>query len=168
MHADARLRVSQKGKTPSPWSDLLYHLGEIVSKNDTRRPSVDSNREMGDDVLPLTLWDLNQIAKAIETFKIRTREWRFPVTEALSAWNQVRSTHESPSMRLLSSFYEHYTEDVLRLIRFIRASRDCTIRTLPESKGKEESRVKSKEEPKAQSKEQSEEEPEDEFEVATS
>ncbi|KAF5683040.1 hypothetical protein FGLOB1_14860, partial [Fusarium globosum] len=143
----------------------LYHLGEIVSKNDTRRPAVDPKyyREMGEDVLPLTLWDLCQIVKAIETFKFRTREWRFSVTEAVSAWNQVRSAHESPSMKLLPSFYEHYTKDVFRLIRLTKAGRDCTIQTLPESEGEEESEGESEEE-----QEQSEEQSEDEFEVATS
>ncbi|KAG7410757.1 hypothetical protein Forpe1208_v009799 [Fusarium oxysporum f. sp. rapae] len=76
MHASARAHVLQKGEKPSPWSDFLYHIGETVSKDDARRPATDAKyrREMGRQVLPLTLWDLKKIVKTIDTIRFRRRD----------------------------------------------------------------------------------------------
>ncbi|KAF9769834.1 hypothetical protein IL306_012677 [Fusarium sp. DS 682] len=120
MHASARARALENRTKPSSWSDFLYHLGDIVSKDESQRPSNDDKyrHDMGWPVLPLTLRDLKAIVKAIDITRFRKREWRYSVAEAFSAWKEVNKVNKNgegaPESKQLSDFYEITTKDVRR------------------------------------------------------
>ncbi|KAF5543369.1 hypothetical protein FNAPI_9691 [Fusarium napiforme] len=117
MHKSARDEVIAHGdRNPNPWSDFLYHLGETVASHRSSRPPVVREfRKYGDfDVLPVTLWDLQTLEKAVDTMEWPDEDMRYPVSEAWEAWKDVRKGRDVPSIKQLPEMFELLHKDIYR------------------------------------------------------
>ncbi|KAG5762696.1 hypothetical protein H9Q72_009207 [Fusarium xylarioides] len=100
MHKAERERASERGESLSSLSNILYELGEAVLKDKTKRPEVvpEYDRIFGWGVLPVTTWDLDVLAKVVDSMKFGS-PWNYSVKDALIAWkaeNSVLELGENP------------------------------------------------------------------------
>ncbi|KAF5572312.1 hypothetical protein FPANT_13204 [Fusarium pseudoanthophilum] len=116
MHIAAREEVVAHGDHPTPWSGFLFHLGETVATHGSPRPPVvqDFRKNLGFDVLPVTLWDLQTLEKAVDTMEWPVEDMRYPVSEAWNAWKTVRKGRDVPSIKQLPEMFELLHKDVYR------------------------------------------------------
>ncbi|KAL5613149.1 hypothetical protein FOVSG1_002212 [Fusarium oxysporum f. sp. vasinfectum] len=115
MHEAAREAVSEQRATPSVLSDLLCHIGQAVSDEKSARPPVDPQYQIdnGFDVLPVTLWDLQVLSKAVNSTTFKA-EWNYSVDEALRSWDAEHKGRKIPSKDKLPLLYELAHLDLLR------------------------------------------------------
>ncbi|CVL13197.1 uncharacterized protein FPRN_09974 [Fusarium proliferatum] len=124
MHKSAREEVIAHGdRDPTPWSDFLHHLGETVATHGSPRPPViEEFRENRDFyLLPVTLWDLQVLEKAVDTMDWPDEDMRYPVSEAWTAWKTVRKGRDVPSIKQLPELFELLHKDIYRQT-YIRGS----------------------------------------------
>ncbi|KAI7770188.1 hypothetical protein LZL87_002559 [Fusarium oxysporum] len=115
MHKAAREAVFELRTAPSVLSDLLCNIGQAVSGEVSARPPVDSQYQIhnGFDVLPVTLWDLQVLSKAVNSTTFKT-EWNYSVEEALLAWKAESKGSDIPAKEKLPLLYELAHLDLLR------------------------------------------------------
>ncbi|KAF4958519.1 hypothetical protein FGADI_2319 [Fusarium gaditjirri] len=117
MHISAREEVVALGdRDPDPWSDFLYHLGQTVAGDESPRPPVDEKfrESLGIYVLPITLWDLQALEKAVDSMEWPQKNMRYPVSEAWSAWKAARRGQTVPTIKQLPQMFELLHKDIFR------------------------------------------------------
>ncbi|KAG5829892.1 hypothetical protein H9Q74_000045 [Fusarium xylarioides] len=117
MHRSARDEIITHGdRDPNPWSDFLYHLGDTVASHGSPRPPVVEHfRKYGEfDVLPVTLWDLQALEKAVDTMEWPEEDMRYHVSEAWKAWKTVRKGRDVPAIKQLPEMFELLHKDIYR------------------------------------------------------
>ncbi|KAF5604556.1 uncharacterized protein FSUBG_6859 [Fusarium subglutinans] len=116
MHKSAREEVVAQGRDPTQWSDFLYHVGETVASHGSPRPPVveEFRENLGFDVLPVTLWDLQALEKAVDTMEWPEEDMRYPVSEAWKAWKIVKQGRDAPAIRQLPELFELLHKDIYR------------------------------------------------------
>ncbi|KAJ4011536.1 hypothetical protein NW752_008542 [Fusarium irregulare] len=123
LHRNAREKARGDGNECSPYSDFLFHLGETAAKHTSGRPSVleEFTSFMEIPILPLTLWDLEIVVKAIDSMNgIVATEYTFKVEDGSKAWNKLKSGRELPSMSQLPDLYEAFAKESFREIVSLR------------------------------------------------
>ncbi|KAG5795235.1 hypothetical protein H9Q69_005697 [Fusarium xylarioides] len=118
MHKAERERASERGESLSSLSNILYELGEAVLKDKTKRPEVvpEYDRIFGWGVLPVTTWDLDVLAKVVDSMKFGS-PWNYSVEDALIAWKTENSVVELPSRDRLSFIYECSHKSIFKYLR---------------------------------------------------
>ncbi|SCN96814.1 uncharacterized protein FFE2_08607 [Fusarium fujikuroi] len=126
MHKAERERASDRGKSLSILSDILYKLGETVPKEATR-PEADPEYDclFGRCVLPVTKWDLDALVKVVNAMEFQP-QWNYSVEDALSAWKAESSGAELPSRGKLSLIYELTHRSIFRYLRLHDRQRSPT------------------------------------------
>ena len=123
IHRNAREKARGDGYECSTYSDFLFHLGETAAKHTSGRPSVleEFTSFMEIPILPLTLWDLEIVVKAIDSMNgIVATEYTFKVEDGSKAWNKLKSGRELPTMSQLPDLYEAFAKESFREIVSLR------------------------------------------------
>ncbi|RBR21406.1 uncharacterized protein FIESC28_04943 [Fusarium coffeatum] len=123
MHRVVRDQARTKGKEISPWSDFLFHSGETLENDTSKRPPIleEFTDFMGVRVLPLTLWDVEMVTKALGSMGNIETEYRMSVEDAFKAWNEQKSDRERPSMTQLPDLYEAFYKEAFReVVSFLK------------------------------------------------
>ncbi|KAF5644490.1 hypothetical protein F52700_2489 [Fusarium sp. NRRL 52700] len=127
MHETAREAAFEQRTEPSVFSTLLCNIGKAVSDEGDPRPPVDYKYQTvkGFDVLPVTLWDLRVLAKAVNSTKFRT-EWNYSTEEAFMAWTAEHGITDAPEKAQLPLLYELAHLDLLRHYVTLRRQSEST------------------------------------------
>ncbi|RBQ65844.1 hypothetical protein FVER14953_21762 [Fusarium verticillioides] len=129
MHKAEREGASERGESLSVLSDILYKLGEEVSKEPTSAEEEPGHGSLfGRCVLPVTQWDLDAIAKVVNQlvqdmyFK---PQWNYTVEDGLAAWKAEKAKKakdkdkgtELPLRKSLSRIYRLSYEIIFKWLR---------------------------------------------------
>ncbi|EWG45982.1 hypothetical protein FVEG_06609 [Fusarium verticillioides 7600] len=99
MHKSARQRASQRGVSPSIWSDLFMKIGEIARGEPADEPDNNFRILFGYPVLPVTLEDLRHLRDAINATTLGP-ECDYSVGDALGGWNAEASGQCLPERKI--------------------------------------------------------------------
>lgn len=115
MLEESRCKTLEDGNTPSAFSSLLYQINKAVAEENSARPSLNDEYRKYDeyDVVPVTLWDLQVLSKAINATQFKA-EWNYSTREASKAWNSQPKGKEFPAMDKLPLLYELSYKDLFR------------------------------------------------------
>ncbi|EWY87427.1 hypothetical protein FOYG_11627 [Fusarium oxysporum NRRL 32931] len=117
MHQVFRQDAFEQDRVPSALSDLLCEIGRAVSDEESTPPppAVDPEYEMyqGFPVVPVTLWDLQVLSKAISSTSFKP-EWDYSTDEALKAWTAENTDKDVPTKDKLPILYELAYKDMFR------------------------------------------------------
>jgi hypothetical protein len=130
MHKAERERASERGERLSSLSNILYQLGEAVLEDSTKRPEVvpEYDQIFGWGVLPVTRWDLNVLAKVVDSMKFGS-PWNYSVKDALNAWKAENKCVEVPSRERLSFVYECSHKSIFKYLRLFDRQQTTVPRT---------------------------------------
>ncbi|CEI68289.1 unnamed protein product [Fusarium venenatum] len=107
LHKEARVEAQANEITPGFHSELLYHIGETVAAAGSRDLSEGDGivNQLGREVLPLTLEDLKNVQRAIDTMQWPAGDdsYACTTTEALQSYNVAKKgRHEEHSFLVYS------------------------------------------------------------------
>ncbi|KLO81566.1 Uncharacterized protein Y057_7544 [Fusarium fujikuroi] len=115
MLEESRCKTLEDGNSPSAFSSLLYQINKAVAEENSARPPLNDEYRKYDeyDVVPVTLWDLQVLSKAINATQFKA-EWNYSTKEASKAWNSQLKGKEFPAMDMLPLLYELSYKDLFR------------------------------------------------------
>ncbi|KAM0083539.1 hypothetical protein ACKRZS_004223 [Fusarium odoratissimum] len=119
MHKLEREFVSERCELPGECSDLFFKIGELASQETAGDPDGEFLGLLGLPVLPVTIYDLRLLTKALNSTDLRP-EWNYSVREALQGWSVELSGQELPGMKELPLIFEIAWKSVLRHVRLLK------------------------------------------------
>ncbi|KAF4342770.1 hypothetical protein FBEOM_3292 [Fusarium beomiforme] len=117
---EARNRSTRR----SQLAELMYNIGKAVQNESDATPQVpDDLTERGLHILPVTIWDLTVLTKAVNstTFK---NEWNYTVEDALVGWNAEIRGQDLPPLNKLPLVHELANKELFRHLYMLERGED--------------------------------------------